>query len=529
MKDKDKLEKIWQKLSANLQNSHCYYADIHVHTTLKPYNYYYGGNHSPKSNIWYQDKPRKNEYDDRVVHFSQADLTSLAQGGAKLVFVAISPLEKNWAGGSNSFFNHLGVNFFLGIPIKRVHDITKESYVYFEQMNLEFEFLKSQIKEQHSILINNELRTVLAKIPVNFNEFKSHLKDSNTILIIPTIEGGHSLLYQGFENDKRLNLSKIFSNIEIIKNQAAKPFFITLTHHFYNKICGHCRSIYSNSEVEKLVQNLLLDQTKGMDTGITPEGIEIVNFLLGINKYSNIGQRILIDIKHMSILSRRIFYSIIEKHNLENQNDKIPIIASHVAYSGIKTFDELAQINENFDDVEVIHPFYNCASINLCDEDIKAIYLSGGLIGLNLDERVASSKRFRNRVEKLKLDQTILEFVWAKQVFRQFADIAKVIIEDNNIKDKSHIWHMFSIGSDYDGFINPIDTCATSFYYKSLEGILIYLFEHSKFFENNNLGLTAHQAVRKIMYENAVSFVEKYYFKVQSNDNEVQISRSSST
>jgi hypothetical protein len=115
------------------------------------------------------------------------------------------------------------------------------------------------------------------------------------------------LLYQGFENDEQLNLQKVFENITQIKNHVNRPLFITLTHHFYNKICGHTRSFHTNTRIEKTIQNLLVDQNFGMNTGFTAEGIEIVNYLLEINNFSNTDKRILIDVKHMSILSRRIY------------------------------------------------------------------------------------------------------------------------------------------------------------------------------------------------------------------------------
>ncbi len=124
------------------------------------------------------------------------------------------------------------------------------------------------------------------------------------------------------------------------------------------------------------------------------------------NAYSN---NVLIDVKHMSLVSRRIFY----KYHAKYYADK-PIIASHIGLSGNNwnlyrnRDDDGNPRAEGYDFAERKSygykvylpkkqgPVAGChfypLSINLYNEDILAILASKGLIGISLDVRILGGK-----------------------------------------------------------------------------------------------------------------------------------------
>jgi len=114
-------------------------------------------------------------------------------------------------------------------------------------------------------------------------------------------------------------------------------FFITLSHHFNNYLFGHAHSIPDDA-------GGILDQSDGMNSGITPNGREILRLLLSVDDHlefspAKLGRRILIDIKHLSALARKEYYHDFLKP-LMAKGDIIPVIASHVAYSGRVSLDD---------------------------------------------------------------------------------------------------------------------------------------------------------------------------------------------
>jgi hypothetical protein len=64
------------------------------------------------------------------------------------------------------------------------------------------------------------------------------------------------------------------------------PWFVTFSHHFYNELCGHARSLRS-------IIGKITDQEDRINSDFTPLGLEVLDILLDKSD----GRRILIDIK----------------------------------------------------------------------------------------------------------------------------------------------------------------------------------------------------------------------------------------
>ena len=142
--------------------------------------------------------------------------------------------------------------------------------------------------------------------------------------------------------------------------------------------------------------------------------------------------------------------------------------------------------------------YFNCSSINLYNEDIEAILLSGGLIGLSFDQRIlgfADENVLRdvttpNDVEYISKQESrfflgpnpaILppwtddDKIWTSEDFENLDPVFD--IELSSLFFLNHVIHILTVaknnpligiekamkqiclGTDYDGLINAIDNC----------------------------------------------------------------------
>jgi len=132
---------------------------------------------------------------------------------------------------------------------------------------------------------------------------------------------------------------------------------------------------------------------KPVGRGITRLGMEVIRESL---RKPN---RILIDIKHMSLEARKQYYEILRN---EFASEKIPIIMSHGGVTGV-SYDKMPVVKCKrccrWTKVEYYRPQgldktkFNPWSINLYDEEIREIVNSEGLIGLELDARILGSRQ----------------------------------------------------------------------------------------------------------------------------------------
>lgn len=494
------------------------FADLHIHSSLKPF-LFHRNNDTKKGNIWYQDIPKKKERDNNLVRYTEADFTTLIQSGIKIAFVALYSFEQGW---TNSWktgpFTDFLVHEYTKIPIRQINYIQQKSYNYFYELNKEIDFLLEQIKEPHTIINDDFTDIYSAKIPKNKAEFNQFLNEAHTLIIIPTIEGANALYNGNAESVNYIQFHELENNINLLKNKFC-PFFITLSHHFNNGLCGHAKSIFGASNFENFMIKIFLNQKNGLENDINPKGIKVIEKLLAINEFTG-EKRILIDVKHMNSFSRKHFYTIIKNHNQNHLQDKIPVIASHMGYNGHATFESLENLCKADSEIPYTHTKrrFNEAIINLCDIDILEIFESEGLIGINLDQRIISNEEVvKEAEEKFNYKNTPeLKLFWAKQIAINIISMAKVIIK-SNFENKEKVWDLFTIGSDFDGFINPVDAFISTNDYKELNDFLIIAMKENEFLTKYKFGFSVEQIVEKIMYKNAQNFLSKHYFETQTS------------
>lgn len=324
-------------------------------------------------------------------------------------------------------------------------------------------------------------------------------------------------------------------------------------------------------------------------------GMQVIKTLLKPD--SGKSHRILIDVKHMDIQARFEYYALLKTLNTQYGGIPIPIIAGHVAASGEflpvamatglnPLFDRYKELNnplafykkqlkkrfnsawlcrtesytpadrskffldaspvpgsfnpfalQNGIDKSTAGWFYPW-SINLCDEEIKLIYVSDGIIGLNFDERILGGSMLRySRAYETKIesrydslmkkytspDAGLLKALSFADYYKSEPFIRNILyfVSRSGRNDKT-AWNNIAIGSDFDGLIDPIDLCSSAemipTFHKQMvvyTDIFWQLHKKDAMFQNKDLffngSVSCRDAMRKVFYENGRDFIVKNF------------------
>lgn len=474
------------------------YIDFHCHSAMKPYgksyNYKKVGrnnqNRSRSNSIWKYNPPtlvdKLINYIIHLTKFSQSNFTSLAKGGVHIICISLYPIEKWFFVNKikNEFIKDIAANFAAGVGKKRI-DAVQASNNYFKDLEMEYDFYK-QLDSEIIQLPEGKFRYKLVK---NYNEIeliKAQDQDEiTTICVIISIEGMH-VLNQSI--DKRPSELKFMVNLQKIKNWDTPPFFVAIAHHFWNHLCGHAESF------TKLVKKKV-NQLEGLNSGFTPLGVKVVHELLSVDN----GKRILIDLKHMSVASRIVFYKLIDNNSTYKN---IPLVVSHGAANGLQSFG----INEQSG--SQVAGKLNPVEINFFNEEIIRIAKSKGIFGLQLDERRIANKetlkKIKHSIKRSKIMHYRSELLW-----NQMQHILEVLDGEGLFA-----WDCIVIGSDYDGIIDPLNSFWTS---EELPFLADFLERHAynymktanlKVLENN---IDADEIISRIMSLNGLNFLKTNY------------------
>lgn len=272
---------------------------------------------------------------------------------------------------------------------------------------------------------------------------KINLNQENKVLVIPTIEGAHIFNSGLLEYGRKLNEEEIFKNIQKVKGLKHPPLFITFAHNFNNDFCGHAPSL------EPLKG--FVDQSKNLDSGFTNLGYKVINELLK-DDHQN---RILIDVKHMSLKSRLEYYRLLET----KYNNDIPIIVSHGAVSGL----DLKEKSNG----SIKSQYFANDTINFYDEELIIIAKSKGLFAIQLDaKRLAPQQLIKKPLFDQNKDIALVNSTLI--VWRQIQHVAEIL-------DAAGLpaWKTCCIGSDFDGTINPLNEIWTSEDFNKMANMLL--------------------------------------------------------
>ena len=301
---------------------------------------------------------------------SQANLKQLKKGEVFSV-VSFVAIEKAFAG--NYVINKILASRIVA-PLSRqlLNDVISGHRTYFHMFQRDLKHLHDAQKIKR------------------FNILKKYNDgDTNIPNVVLSIEGAHCFL----ESEKE-SICKNFSSFK--KNPDYRFLHLTLTHLTRQPSCVHCFGVKM-----KVIVNMMPDinfRPDPQSLGISSIGKEIIE--IAYEESESSGKRILIDLKHMSYVSRQQFY---EMRN--GKWDHIPLIVSHAGVTGCRFEDarivEIKKGKEPTDCDEVfwcskqspIKTSFNPWTINLFDNDIEQVIRSKGLIGISADERILGSGR----------------------------------------------------------------------------------------------------------------------------------------
>ncbi len=489
----------------------------------------------PESNVKRQAKGKR-------VGYSQADFAKLLVGRTKLIFASLYPIEKGFF--RDKFFRVLrakkGIRTgkkhtlldmaqtkFMGISKERVEffqgkEIEGEIYDYWDELQKEYDFYLKGANKVNEVCVDTwengqrvQYKTKgsyqIAKTPADVTE---SVNSPDQVAVVLTIEGMHALGIGNPDVAQDIPLHLLKERIAALKGESKTipnwehpVFFITFAHHFDNTLCGHAHSF------PNIANKCFLDQSKNLEAGFNSKGLEIAKDMLGLDEQlkDTGSRRILLDVKHMSPQARADYYQhIVEPYNSSaDVKKKLPIVASHVGYSGAQTLEQLIE-ESHLEKTKGLFGKYNRSDnferddfyawgINLCDQDIEQIHKSEGLLGLAFDQRILGVRKKERRENNI-------------DAFTRTIERIVLVPFKADLDNPAAIWDTISIGTDFEGYIDPLDPYPTAMEFKNfaedLKGGLYQLKKRSPFLFGD---LEVEEIIQKISFGNAYQFLIKHF------------------
>lgn len=498
--------------------------DLHCHISLKPMFQLPG---ESRLDCWQTVNVK---LDDPIGHIvdSQSNLRQIAAGCCNLVCATLHPLEMSIA--DRSLLHE--VSYLIGKYVNReqLKQIASAETPYLQLLKEEYENLTR-------VRFNPYAKAGAAKSVKVLQSISDYdPDDTETLHLLFNVEGAHAFYYGRNECE---DVSRVLQNLEQFVRNKQRPrlLYLTVTHLTQNIFCNHAFGIKMFSKGAFIPSG----------NGLQEAGKELIR-----KCYTGLPYRLLIDTRHMSLKSRLMLYDF----RRENGWSDIPLIASHAGVTGcsyqrmpeksVKAHPEKKFVKVVYDKPEGHLPdtLFNPTSINLYDEDIEAVLLSGGLIGVSFDERIlgagvklligqkAVQKEFVS-IHESELFCGEKVFAYGEEESMEEEERSRSIIRLNThqlqelhlrhlVNNIFHIvkvgeglkgvdpWEHICIGSDFDGLINPIKACASSSQFCALPDKLKRAFrEHA-----TGAGLcikSIDQVVENIMFRNGYNFLKKHF------------------
>ncbi|RAL20359.1 hypothetical protein DL240_17410 [Lujinxingia litoralis] len=532
------------------------FADIHCHPTFYAFNRLRNSaqEHDPaRFQPWVELESHLEHQraGERASDYVQSNFARMKAGNVRLIFASFTPIERGFFIGSGSGderpfpeelrawlrlerpaqaiaellagdvegaakkalgllrndgpLRQLVQRVVMGYDAPRVAHMSSSAYDYWEELLREYDFLMRgagtrqqvafesargprQIEGSYRVVTGEEdLRAVLER-------------DEDDMAVVLTIEGAH--VFSVGRDLGPVSLEVMLERIEAMKAWEHPVLFLTLAHHFDNHLCGHAHSLVDAAD-------LIMDQEARLNQDFDPErGLKVVRELLDLDEElrDRGGRRIPLDVRHMSARARQTYYrEVVEPYNRWHQEQpaayrarypKIPVVMSHSGYAGVPSLAQMIADEDHEHDRWHRGPFY-AWSINLSDEDMRVIFESGGLAGINLDRRILGMKPGD------KLEEALVPEVVLRQIF---ALVDVVFLDDRySPQEKLRVWDHICLGTDFDGFIHPIQTCPTAAELPALAEALRELLERHKH-TRGIAEIGVEQILEKFAWKNAYAF-----------------------
>ncbi|MFT3933666.1 MAG: membrane dipeptidase [Chitinophagaceae bacterium] len=408
------------------------------------------------------------------------------------------------------------------------------------------------VKEEIAGLVNNATPSASMGLPAgtklkfirSINEYDKN--DLNTIHALLILEGSQNLFNKLDAPDAE---EAFFKNLDDLSTEF-RVFAMNLCHFQQQPIANHAFAM-------QVLNNL--SPFFPVKRGISDFGKKAIPELYK--------RGIIIDTKHLGHFTRKELYRL-----RSEQNIKLPLICSHAGVTGISELDKLKYIyHESPADAgpvwkinfmkkwgHVKDTAYNMISLNLYDEDIEEIIISGGMIGISLDQRIIGFPGDEPLLYSQQVYPTDLDYVSKQETDVFFGPQPPATIppgdEDNEIvmnyddaasqnagfTDQLHALYFLNqvlhilwvakksnrglsladglksicIGSDLDGLVNPIDCCMSTADYADFKDKLLQILNKKSFWRSTGFSsseIDTNALLDDIFFNNAFAFLQKNF------------------
>jgi microsomal dipeptidase-like Zn-dependent dipeptidase len=475
-----------------------FFVDFHCHPSMKPYGKSFKQNPTGKNttnrksrnSLWHYDSPNLFEKGIQLLSgiskFTQADMCTLAYGDVRLICASLYPIERGFFNNKlgDGKLSDLADSFITGVGMERVDFIQKNTN-YFSDVQGEYDFYQ----QLDGLTVKTDSGNFKYVMVNSYDDIENNLATTTgeqIIFIVLSIEGLHVLNSNiATAPDK----NSFLKNLQTIKAWRTAPFFVTFSHHFYNHLCGHAKSLTD-------IVGGVTDQREGLNEGFTQLGKDVLREVLSREN----GKRILIDIKHMSAKGRKEYFKILET---EYVGQHIPIIVSHGAANGMRSMEEPVVDGKNTG-------FKLLAEdINFYDEEIVTLAKSDSIFGFQLDERRIASKQTLH-LTKHSLFINKIRHYRAELLWNQIRHIAELLDRHD-----LYAWNCMALGTDFEGIINPLNGYLTAETLVHLEEYVErYAYDYmngpGKLLKPYNC-ITPAEIVNRVFHSNGLAFIKKYF------------------
>ena len=381
----------------------------------------------------------------------------------------------------------------------------------------------------------------------------------NKVNVFFIIEGCHSLVDENnyCDANHRYNPDSILKNIDKVLAKV-KVLAVNITHLQQSSLCNHAFGMQLSNSTDFLPTG----------NGFENEGRKVVQGLFD--------RKICVDVKHMSYQSRKDIMAEMEAGKFKN---KQPLVCTHAGFIGtnFKNWPGYMQVKKTVSGaiyVEHTKPFFpennprkpgfptfNLSTINLFDEEIAWIVKNNGVIGISLDRRILGYvDRYDEKPtgqdstgERIVDKEYFSKTEWAALGIKN-QDIGKYVDDDYSLtmteleesteqsipqRDEyfydhflNHLYHYFkvckangidlkkaqkqiTVGSDYDGLINPFLNISTvdkmsnlKSYVRMNFGYFLNSMDDSKKWSKE---LNIDTFVEDLFYNNGIAFVKSRF------------------
>ncbi|MFM2138779.1 MAG: hypothetical protein RJA57_1086 [Bacteroidota bacterium] len=460
---------------------------------------------------------------------SQASMTQVARAGMNLVAITLHPPE---------------AAMMRDPLIQKIAAEAQTPFIHPKQVariaggDACFELLNEELAHLLEYREGNGYRLKLIR---SMDEYDAG--DTRTIHAVLNIEGAHAFegIRTGRNSEERWRT--YWENFtEFTTARGVRIFAMNIAHLEPNECCNHAFGI----------QVFRPEPFYPTGCGITPMGVRLLHQMRD--------QGILCDIKHTSLLARQQLYA------LGLHGDGWPLVCTHAGLTGIHSNERTRYIRSQTklkkDFLHLRHSkpagylegtSFNASSINLYDDDVAEVVLSGGLIGLSLDQRILGTP------EQTQLSGSYTDELYDEEVIspeerdffltgtgRYAGPEAVSSWQHISTRDRqepryfharhflNQVFHLFRIadrysipcermaqqiciGSDFDGLIDPLNACRTVLELPAFRNDLLNEFVSweraytAATGQSISTSIPPDELLENIFYANGVRFMRAWY------------------